>query len=185
MNTSLLAGAEVRFLEAFDQDAIIIELPKSSMLMGVPKFYTRLLGDSRIAKDLCAGFRLFISGSAPLLTETHADIKIRTGHRILERYGMTKTNMNTSNPYLGDCIAGTVGYALPGTRVKITDSNTGLTLPAGEIGIIEERGDNGYCRIHLFVQNADNCRAEPLPMMPLYPQISTFYQARRSSYKIR
>lgn len=144
MNTSLLAGARVRFMAAFKPDTIIDEIPKSTMLMGVPTFYTRLLDDARLTRDLCAGMRLFVSGSAPLLAETHTAFSDRTGHRILERYGMTETNMITSNPYNGDRIAGTVGYPLPGTEVMITNPDTGEPLPAGEIGMIEVRGDNVF-----------------------------------------
>ncbi|SFR52238.1 malonate--CoA ligase [Litoreibacter janthinus] len=144
MNTCLLAGARLRFMAAFKPDVIIEELPKSTMLMGVPTFYTRLLDDPRLTKELCAHMRLFVSGSAPLLSETHTAFSDRTGHRILERYGMTETNMITSNPYSGDRIEGTVGYALPGTEVEITNPDTGLPIPTGEIGMIEVRGDNVF-----------------------------------------
>jgi malonyl-CoA/methylmalonyl-CoA synthetase len=142
INTCLLAGAQVRFMAAFDPDVIIGELPKSTLLMGVPTFYTRLLDDPRMTADLCADMRLFVSGSAPLLAETHTAFADRTGHHILERYGMTETNMITSNPYAGERIAGTVGYPLPGTDVIITDPNTGARVPDGDIGMIEVRGDN-------------------------------------------
>jgi malonyl-CoA/methylmalonyl-CoA synthetase len=142
MNTALLAGAQVRFMAGFDVDAIIDEIPASTMLMGVPTFYTRLLGEARLSRDLVANMRLFVSGSAPLLAETHRAFEDRTGHRILERYGMTETNMITSNPYDGERIAGTVGYALPGTEVEITDN--GAPVEAGEIGMIEVRGDNVF-----------------------------------------
>lgn len=142
MNTSLLAGASVRFMQGFDVDTIVAELPNSSMLMGVPTFYTRLLGDARLSRDLVANMRVFISGSAPLLAETHTAFEERTGLRILERYGMTETNMITSNPFDGERLAGTVGYALPGTEVKITDN--GQPVKTGEIGMIEVRGDNVF-----------------------------------------
>lgn len=142
MNTALLAGAQVRFMAGFDVEQIIAELPKSTLMMGVPTFYTRLLADARLDRDLVASMRLFISGSAPLLAETHKDFETRTGHAILERYGMTETNMITSNPYVGARIAGTVGYALPGTEVEVTDNGT--PLAAGEIGMIEVRGDNVF-----------------------------------------
>jgi malonyl-CoA/methylmalonyl-CoA synthetase len=112
--------------------------------MGVPTFYTRLLGDKRFTKDLVAHMRLFVSGSAPLLAETHVKFEKLTGLRILERYGMTETNMNTSNPYSGERRAGTVGFPLPGVELKITDSKTGKTLPQGEIGEIEVRGPNVF-----------------------------------------
>ena len=142
MNTSLLAGAQVRFMSAFDIDAIATELPSSTMLMGVPTFYTRLLSDARLNADLVQNMRLFVSGSAPLLAETHTDFEARTGHRILERYGMTETNMITSNPYEGERLAGTVGYALRGTEVEVTEN--GVPVTAGEIGMIEVRGDNVF-----------------------------------------
>ncbi|WP_299351540.1 malonyl-CoA synthase [uncultured Shimia sp.] len=144
LNTSLLAGAEVRLMAAFDLEVILSELPHSTLLMGVPTFYTRLLGDARFSQDLVASMRLFVSGSAPLLAETHREFEDRTGHRILERYGMTETNMITSNPYHGDRLAGTVGYALPGTEVKITNPESGEALPSGDIGMIEVRGDNVF-----------------------------------------
>jgi malonyl-CoA/methylmalonyl-CoA synthetase len=88
--------------------------------------------------------RLFVSGSAPLLAETHVQFEDRTGHRILERYGMTETNMSTSNPYDDERRAGTVGFPLPGVELKITDAQTGETLPQGEIGEIEVRGANVF-----------------------------------------
>ncbi|WP_270725901.1 malonate--CoA ligase [Shimia sp. Alg240-R146] len=144
MNTSLLAGAEVRLCAAFDIDTILGEVAHSTLLMGVPTFYTRLLADARFTKDCVQNMRLFVSGSAPLLAETHRDFEERTGHRILERYGMTETNMITSNPLNGARIAGTVGYPLAGTEVKITDPDTGATQPFGEIGMIEVRGDNVF-----------------------------------------
>lgn len=142
MNTSLLAGAAIRFMEKFDLDAVLEELPRSTLMMGVPTFYTRLLGDARFLGTLSANMRLFISGSAPLLAETHVAFEARTGHRILERYGMTETNMITSNPYNGDRLAGTVGYALPGTEVVIAED--GVPVEAGQIGMIEVRGDNVF-----------------------------------------
>ena len=142
INTSLLAGAEVRFMAGFDVDAIIAEIPASTLLMGVPTFYTRLLGDPRLTRSLVGNMRLFVSGSAPLLAETHTAFEDRTGHRILERYGMTETNMITSNPYEGERLAGTVGYALPGTEVEITDDGT--PVASGEVGMIEVRGDNVF-----------------------------------------
>ena len=111
-------------------------------MMGVPTFYTRLLDDSRFTRDLVAHFRLFVSGSAPLLAETHVQFEERTGHRILERYGMTETNMNTSNPYDGERKAGTVGPPLPGVSLRVVDPETGAALPRGEIGMIELTGPN-------------------------------------------
>ena len=144
LNTALLAGAEVRLMAGFDLDGILAELPRSTLLMGVPTFYTRLLQDDRLAACDLSGFRLFISGSAPLLAETHRAFHAATGHRILERYGMTETNMITSNPYRGERVAGTVGFALPGVEVQVTDPDTGAALPPDEIGMIEVRGANVF-----------------------------------------
>ncbi len=137
LNTALLAGASVRFMARFDPDAIIADLPKSTLMMGVPTFYTRLLDDPRLTRDTCAKMRLFISGSAPLLPETHAAFADRIGQMILERYGMTETNMITSNPYDGPRIAGTVGLPLPGVAVRLTDARDG-------IGMVEVRGPNVF-----------------------------------------
>jgi malonyl-CoA/methylmalonyl-CoA synthetase len=118
-------------------------------MMGVPTFYTRLLQDARLSRDATRNVRLFVSGSAPLLSETHQQWQARTGHAILERYGMTETNMNTSNPYDGLRLPGSVGPPLPGTDLRITDKQ-GAPLPQGEIGMIEVRGPNvfqGYWRM--------------------------------------
>ncbi|MDF1669081.1 MAG: malonyl-CoA synthase [Roseovarius sp.] len=143
-NITLLTGGQMIFLPKFDVDLIISHLPGATAMMGVPTFYTRLLGDARFTKDLTQGMRLFVSGSAPLLAETHVQFEERTGHRILERYGMTETNMNTTNPYDGERRAGTVGFALPGVEVKITNAASGETLSQGEIGDIEVRGPNVF-----------------------------------------
>ncbi len=144
MNTSLLAGTQVRFMGKFDLDMIFDEIPKSTLMMGVPTFYTRMLGDDRLTKDLVKGMRLFVSGSAPLLEETHEAFEARTGQRILERYGMTETNMIASNPYDGARIAGTVGFPIGNAEVQVTDPDNGNPLPAGDIGMIEVRGDNVF-----------------------------------------
>lgn len=143
-NIILLAGAKMIFEPKFDMDRMIDQLPHATAMMGVPTFYTRLLDDKRFSKALTHSMRLFISGSAPLLAETHKQFEQRTGHRILERYGMTETNMNTSNPYDGDRRPGTVGFALPGIEVNITDPETGNNLPDGEIGQLEVRGHNVF-----------------------------------------
>jgi malonyl-CoA/methylmalonyl-CoA synthetase len=143
-NTLLLAGGSMIFLPKFDLDTVLRLMPKATTMMGVPTFYTRLLDDARFTADLASHMRLFISGSAPLLAETHVQFEQRTRHRILERYGMTETNMNTSNPYDGDRRAGTVGFALPGVEVKVCDPETGVTLPQGEIGVLEVRGPNVF-----------------------------------------
>ncbi|GGX63964.1 malonyl-CoA synthase [Tateyamaria omphalii] len=143
-NITLLCGGQMIFLPKFDLDEVITELPRATAMMGVPTFYTRLLGDKRFTKELSAHMRLFVSGSAPLLADTHIQFEERTGHRILERYGMTETNMNTSNPYEGERRAGTVGFPLPGIEVKITDPKTGQTIPNGDIGQIEVHGPNVF-----------------------------------------
>lgn len=143
-NVTLMAGSAMIFLPKLDPDAVLAALPRSTTLMGVPTFYTRLLSDPRFTRDLAAHMRLFISGSAPLLADTHIEFEQRTGHRILERYGMSETNMNTSNPYEGERRAGTVGFPLPGVDIKITDAESGKTLPDGEIGQIEVRGPNVF-----------------------------------------
>ena len=143
-NIALLSGCKILFLPKFDLEAIIELLPQATALMGVPTFYTRLLDDPGFTKDLTQHMRLFVSGSAPLLSETHLRFEERTGHQILERYGMTETNMNTSNPYDGERRGGTVGFPLTGVELKITNSTTGETLPQGEIGEIEVRGPNVF-----------------------------------------
>ncbi|WP_138467172.1 malonyl-CoA synthase [Poseidonocella sp. HB161398] len=143
-NVMLASGGAMIFLPKFDLDQVLAALPRATAMMGVPTFYTRLLGDARFTGELAKGMRLFISGSAPLLAETHRDFEARTGHRILERYGMTETNMNTSNPYDGERRAGTVGFPLPGVELKVTDPETGAALPQGEVGMIEVRGPNVF-----------------------------------------
>ncbi len=142
-NVTLAAGSSIVFMPKFDLDEIIGRMPNATTMMGVPTFYTRLLDDDRFTKNLAAHMRLFVSGSAPLLAETHVQFEERTGHRILERYGMTETNMNTSNPYDGDRRAGTVGFPLPGVELQICDSD-GNALAQGEIGEIEVRGPNVF-----------------------------------------
>jgi malonyl-CoA/methylmalonyl-CoA synthetase len=116
----------------------------------VPTFYTRLLKEPGLNAEATKTIRLFVSGSAPLLAETHRDWQARTGHAILERYGMTETNMNTSNPYEGARIAGTVGPALPGVSVRVVDPETGAVLGTDAVGMIEVKGANvfqGYWRM--------------------------------------
>jgi malonyl-CoA/methylmalonyl-CoA synthetase len=144
MNTALLAGTTVRFMAKFDVNDIIAALPNSTLMMGVPTFYTRLLQGPRLNRDLVANMRLFVSGSAPLLAETHVDFEARTGMRILERYGMTETNMITSNPFDGERIAGTVGMPLAGNEVILTDPGTGAMVAQGDVGMIEVRGPNVF-----------------------------------------
>lgn len=144
INVTLTSGGSMIFLPNFDQDELIQHLPSATTMMGVPTFYTRLLRDARFTKELVAHMRLFISGSAPLLAETHIEFEERTGQKILERYGMTETNMNTSNPYDGERRAGTVGFALPRVEVRICDLETGAIIPDGETGVLEVRGPNVF-----------------------------------------
>jgi len=148
-NTVLLAGASMLFLHRFDLDTALSLLPRATAMMGVPTHYSRLLSRADFDRDLVGHMRLFISGSAPLSAEIHKAFSARTGHAILERYGMTETGMNTSNPYAGERRPGTIGFPLPGVELRITDADTGAVLPEGEIGIIEVRGRNvfkGYWR---------------------------------------
>jgi len=148
-NTILLAGASMILLPKFDPEQIFRYLPQATSMMGVPTFYVRLLQDARLNRETTKHMRLFVSGFAPVLAETHREWRERTGHAILERYGMTETNMNTSNPYDGDRVAGTVGFPLPGVSARVVDPETGKALAAEEIGMIEVKGPNvfkGYWR---------------------------------------
>ena len=150
INTLLMSGGTMIFLPKFDADQVMSYLPRATSLMGVPTFYTRLLQHKGLTKEATAHMRLFISGSAPLLAETHREFFARTGHMILERYGMTETNMITSNPYDGERVAGTVGFPLPGVRLRIADPETGAPTPKGAVGMIEVSGPNvfkGYWRM--------------------------------------
>jgi malonyl-CoA/methylmalonyl-CoA synthetase len=149
MHCAMLGGTAMVFLPRFDADVLLDWLPGATVMMGVPTFYTRLLDHPRFTRELCANMRLFISGSAPLTEQTFTAWQARTGHEILERYGMSETLMNTSNPLVGERVAGTVGFALPGTEARIADEN-GQPLATGEVGIIEVRGPNvfkGYWRM--------------------------------------
>ncbi len=149
-NCLMMAGGSMLFLPKFDLDQVLAALPKATAMMGVPTFYTRLLASDRFTRDVAAHMRLFISGSAPLSAEVHKEFRERTGHAILERYGMTETNMNTSNPYDGARRPGTVGFPLPGVGLRVVDARTGRELPDGEVGIIEIKGPNvflGYWRM--------------------------------------
>ena len=149
-NVTLFARASMIFLPKFDPDLIIKLMARATALMGVPTFYTRLLQNPALNKETTRHMRLFVSGSAPLLAETHREWFARTGHAVLERYGMTETNMNTSNPYDGERVAGAVGHPLPGVSVRVTDPETGKELARDEIGMIEVKGPNvfkGYWRM--------------------------------------
>ena len=143
-NVILAAGGSLIFLPKFDLDAVMEKLPKATSMMGVPTFYTRLLGDDRFTREATSHMRLFTSGSAPLLADTHEAFEARTGHRILERYGMTETNMNASNPYDGERRAGTVGFPLPGVEIRITEAESTDEVAQGEVGRIEVRGPNVF-----------------------------------------
>ncbi|MER8765285.1 MULTISPECIES: malonyl-CoA synthase [unclassified Mesorhizobium] len=144
-NVVLMAGASMLFETKFDPARIVSLLPRATVLMGVPTFYVRLLQQDGLNRQAAKNIRLFISGSAPLLAETHRAWRERTGHAILERYGMTETNMNTSNPYDGERRAGTVGSPLTGVSLRITDPESGETLAKGDVGMIEVRGPNVFC----------------------------------------
>ncbi len=149
IHCTLLAGSRLLFLPRFDAGRVIEILPRATVLMGVPTFYTRLLAHAGLTRERCGSIRLFVSGSAPLLAETHREFERRTGHAILERYGMTETGMNTSNPPVGPRIAGSVGPPLPGVEVRVADA-AGTVLGGGEIGTLEVRGPNvfrGYWRM--------------------------------------
>src|ERR1700750_1443439 len=143
-NVTLFARASMIFLPKLDADVIIKLMESATVLIGVPTFYTRLLQNPALSKETTKHMRLFVSGSAPLLAETHREWAARTGHAVLERYGMTETNMNTSNPYDGERVAGAVGHALPGVSVRVTDPETGKVLAPETIGMIEVKGPNGF-----------------------------------------
>lgn len=145
----MLSGADMVWFEAYDAGKALASLGECTVMMGVPTFYTRLLAEAELTADACRNVRLFVSGSAPLLEETFVEFEQRTGHRILERYGMTETNMNTSNPLNGERKPGTVGPPLPGVEVRVVDDE-GSVLPVGENGNLQVKGDNvfvGYWRM--------------------------------------
>ncbi|MBM3347788.1 MAG: AMP-binding protein, partial [Betaproteobacteria bacterium] len=145
----LLASATIRMHRKFDPAAVLAEFPRSSMLMGVPTFYVRLLAETGLTREACSRMRLFISGSAPLLPDTFDDFRTRAGHTILERYGMSEAGMITSNPYEGERRRGTVGLPLPGNSVRVVGPD-GKTLPPLEPGDVQIMGPNvfkGYWRM--------------------------------------
>ena len=149
---ALLSGAKMIWFAKFDPNAVIARLPEATVFMGVPTLYVRLLADARLNREVCRNMRLFVAGSAPLLIETFNDWRERTGHTILERYGMSETAMLTSNPYnaqQGERRGGTVGFPLPGVHVRVSDEK-GATCATNEIGGIEVKGPNifsGYWRM--------------------------------------
>jgi malonyl-CoA/methylmalonyl-CoA synthetase len=148
INCMLLSGGKMLFLPKFDPRQVMALLPKATVLMGVPTNYVRLLAEPGFTAEVCRNMRLFVSGSAPLLEQTFTAFRERSGHTILERYGMTETCMNTSNPLDGKRIGGTVGLPLPGVEVR-TAGEDGKILPQGEVGVLEVRGPNvfkGYWR---------------------------------------
>ncbi len=149
MHCALGTGTPMIFLPRFVARQTLARLADATVLMGVPTFYTRLLDEADLTAAAVRHIRVFISGSAPLTPQTFAEFESRTGHRILERYGMSETIINTTNPLVGERVPGTVGFALPGVDVRIADAN-GVELPRGEVGMIEVRGGNvfsGYWRM--------------------------------------
>jgi malonyl-CoA/methylmalonyl-CoA synthetase len=159
-NVTIAAASSMLFLPKFDANEVVRLLPKATVMMGVPTFYTRLLEDTRLTCEAVAHMRLFVSGSAPLSAETHRQWSTRTGHQILERYGMTETNMLTSNPYSGARVPGSVGRTLPDVSLRIAHPETGAILAEGEVGMIEVKGPNvfrGYWR------NPDKTKSEFRP----------------------
>ena len=145
LHCALLGGTTTIFMPKFDMEEMLMWLPRSTVLMGVPTFYTRLLAAPEFTREAISGVRVFISGSAPLTEQTFAEFEARTGQQILERYGMSETIINTTNPLEGERLAGTVGYALPGVEVRVTSTEEGqggVAVAANEVGMIEVRGQN-------------------------------------------
>jgi malonyl-CoA/methylmalonyl-CoA synthetase len=148
LHCALLHASPMLFHDRFDPGAVMRDLPDATVFMGVPTFYTRLLGEASFDAALCNNMRLFISGSAPLLDATFTEFEQRTGHTILERYGMTEALMVTSNPYDGPRIAGSVGMPLPGISARVI-AEGGKPAATGEPGVLEFKGPNlfsGYWR---------------------------------------
>lgn len=144
INITLMTGSKLIFHKKFDVDSILSDMTNATVLMGVPTFYVRLLQTEGLNKSVTSNMRLFVSGSAPMLEETHKQWQEKTGHTIIERYGMSETNMNTSNPYDGDRKAGTVGFPLPDVEVIVADPESGEPLKTGEVGSVEIRGPNVF-----------------------------------------
>ena len=143
LNCAILNASKVIFLDSFDSKRVVSELPNTTVMMGVPTYYVRLLDEPSFNKAVCQNMRLFISGSAPLLSDTFNLFEERTGMRILERYGMSETSMITSNPYFGQRIAGTVGFFLPSIKGRIVNEK-GEVAANGEVGILETKGPNVF-----------------------------------------
>ena len=153
LHGALINGSKMIWLSKFDPRLVVKKLPEATVFMGVPTLYVRLLAEPGLTREACRNMRLFIAGSAPLLIETFNEWQQRTGHTILERYGMSETAMLTSNPYRleqgGERRGGTVGFALPGVSLRVQGDDE-QTLPAGEIGGIQVQGPNvfkGYWRM--------------------------------------
>ena len=157
INMSLAAGATMLWMNEFDVDGILDRFAHATVLMGVPTFYTRLLASDRLTPEAVAKMRLFVSGSAPLPSADFEAFYERTGHHILERYGMTETGINTTNPCQGERRPGSVGQPLPGVEVVVVDPRTGEALPAEDIGSIEVRGPNVFDR---YWRNSEKTREE-------------------------
>ncbi|WP_096668396.1 malonate--CoA ligase [Polaromonas sp. AET17H-212] len=146
---ALINGSKMIWLAKFDPKLVVQKLPEATVFMGVPTLYVRLLAEPGLTREACRNMRLFVAGSAPLLIETFTEWQERTGHTILERYGMSETAMLTSNPYDGERRGGTVGFALPGVSLRVQD-DAGQPVPTGEIGSIQVKGPNvfkGYWRM--------------------------------------
>lgn len=146
---ALINGSKMIWLARFDPKLVVQKLPEATVFMGVPTLYVRLLAEPGLTREACRHMRLFVAGSAPLLIETFTEWQERTGHTILERYGMSETAMLTSNPYDGERRGGTVGFALPGVSLRVQD-DAGQPVPTGEIGSIQVKGPNvfkGYWRM--------------------------------------
>ena len=133
----------MNWINKFNAKKIVQLLPESTVFMGVPTYYTRLLSEPNFSKEICSNMRVFISGSAPLLEETFRSFRNRTGHSILERYGMTETNMNTSNPIEGERKPGTVGPPLPGVNLRVVDQKNTI-LGVNRIGNLQVKGSNVF-----------------------------------------
>jgi malonyl-CoA/methylmalonyl-CoA synthetase len=152
LHGALLNGSKMIWMSKFDSKIVVQKLPEATVFMGVPTLYVRLLAETGLTKQAVRKMRLFIAGSAPLLLETFNLWQERTGHTILERYGMSETTMLTSNPYSskdGERRGGTVGFPLPEVQLRVQDDD-GATLPVGEIGGIQVKGPNifkGYWRM--------------------------------------
>ena len=140
---ALLSGARVLWHRKFDPALVLRDLPRATVMMGVPTFYTRLLAQPQFDREVCRNMRLFISGSAPLLLETFKDFQARTGQTILERYGMSEAGMICSNPLDAQRRGGSVGFPLPGVSVRVANEQD-RPLTRGEVGGIQLKGENVF-----------------------------------------